>query len=811
MAKSAKLKMVIGLLATATSLTPALASAQNADDVIVMRRVLAPPKTSNAPEPTDPDVMGPVPGSNLSGYYWVISGWFSIDEDVCSSQAVQTRLRGCVRRGEAVDPSLCPDPAPINERIVEFYEGCKYNWVTSPSGNWLDSCSSDTKRPLSSVCVREDGVTVSDSFCSNLPREELETGKDFSGCTYEWNVGEFGPWEGVCNETTTRRRMVQCVRSDGENVPGTSCPQPAPASTEEGSNFTGCTYSWESGDWTPYDSACSVNATRTRTNTCIRSDEKLVDNSLCNPETEPETSESMEIVSGCGYEWVTGEYGEWSSTCSANSKRQRDVTCLRSDGVTVADGLCGGTGPEREETQEITTSCSYEWVVGPWTQSSTCSANAVKSRSVTCLRSDGRTVNDSFCSGPKAETQEIVSDFSNCQYSWEPNEWSSYDSTCSNNATRTRTASCFREDGQPADNEFCAGKTLPELSQQMPIYTGCERFWTTGTWSNYNSTCSATATRGRTVGCTEIRPNGNISVELGLCDQSTRPVNQETAAIYTSCSKTWVTGTDWGWNGTVGAFSSTCNTQAQQTRTMVCQATLTNGVRVIVPDAECTTARPVETRTVSNVSTCTYSYLVGQWTAFDSTCSANSTRTRTVECKQSDPLNLTVADSNCVNRGAGPVPARTQTVSNVTDCTGLLVNSGFEDGLTGWTNSTTRPVVLNETANRVRTGIRSARLTGSGSFLSQTVNTVPGQYYAISLWHFAANSADTVNIVVNGVVIAQPQPFSSFISDASAWRELKASFVATGETTTITLPSRSTGVANAWIDQVVFSAVPGPG
>jgi hypothetical protein len=57
--------------------------------------------------------------------------------------------------------------------------------------------------------------------------------------------------------------------------------------------------------------------------------------------------------------WTTGEWSEWSSTCSASAARTRSVTCT-SDGSVVADAKCTGGKPESTETGNDS-SCAYEW------------------------------------------------------------------------------------------------------------------------------------------------------------------------------------------------------------------------------------------------------------------------------------------------------------------------------------------------------------------------------------------------------------------------------------------------------------------
>ena len=98
------------------------------------------------------------------------------------------------------------------------------------------------------------------------------------------------------------------------------------------------------------------------------------------------------------YLWLTSAWG----TCSSGCRQTRTVTCRRSDGTTVSDSFCSGTKPVT--SQSCTGgSCTHSWQTGSW---GACSSSCSQSRSVTCRRSDGTTVSDSFCSGTKPTVRQ---------------------------------------------------------------------------------------------------------------------------------------------------------------------------------------------------------------------------------------------------------------------------------------------------------------------------------------------------------------------------------------------------------------------
>lgn len=104
------------------------------------------------------------------------------------------------------------------------------------------------------------------------------------------------------------------------------------------------------------------------------------------------------------YDWTYGEFGNWSSQCSLKAERFRNVSCKDislNPAVTVDYALCDPADNEGEsQIDEVIVGCNYEWLEGDWSPyDSTCSKTARKTRTVTCRRSDGETSLDSFCSG----------------------------------------------------------------------------------------------------------------------------------------------------------------------------------------------------------------------------------------------------------------------------------------------------------------------------------------------------------------------------------------------------------------------------
>lgn len=251
-------RFVTGLLACSMLAGASSAMAQTADDVVVMRRTVAKPtKIRNAPPP-----MRPVPGADLSSYYWVVSGFYYPNPQ-CSPEAVASQLRGCVKSGEQVDDDLCPQPAPPTSMVVENYDGCSYGWNVVSAGEWSSTCSKNAVRPVTAECRRQDGEPADESFCNTASRPKEQKAAIDAGCEpgtdtsswpkspiesdYSWKVGEPGPWASTCSTSTYRPQSATCVFKDGTQVPSSECTGPAPETKIYGANLSGCTFSWGGG------------------------------------------------------------------------------------------------------------------------------------------------------------------------------------------------------------------------------------------------------------------------------------------------------------------------------------------------------------------------------------------------------------------------------------------------------------------------------------------------------------------------------------------------------------------------------------
>lgn len=57
------------------------------------------------------------------------------------------------------------------------------------------------------------------------------------------------------------------------------------------------------------------------------------------------------------FDWSAGEWSEWSSRCSEEAVRTREVNCVSSNGGIVSDGSCSSDRPASSEVAEMMDQC----------------------------------------------------------------------------------------------------------------------------------------------------------------------------------------------------------------------------------------------------------------------------------------------------------------------------------------------------------------------------------------------------------------------------------------------------------------------
>ena len=485
---------------------------------------------------------------------------------------------------------------------------------------------------------------------------------------------------GLADAQVVIMRKPFTVTATGVQTPPTPSPTPTPvpAPTPAPIPQVG---TWTLGTPVVASPSCGSAVPATREVWCAATDGTRIPDASC-AGTKPLGDTTAPDTRGCTYDWQAAAWSGYSSSCSENAQRSRTVSCVRSDGQAAADGLCDvSKRPETKEVSPIYSSCSYEWKAGEYLDpGSSCTATETQTRSVVCSRTlDGATVDDAQCVGStRPEATTIVADYSACEYrAVDYGPWRPA-STCSADSTKSRTAKCQRSDadGTIVGDAECTSRGV-SLTETVPNadYSTCSHSWVAGDFLDPGTSCTATETQTRSVTCQ--RDLDKSVSDDGLCDAASRPSSTRTVSDYSSCTYGQGTTTDFG------DWDSHCSATAKRSRRWSCWRS--DGTTM--PDSECV-SRNIDldqTETAAVYDGCSYSWTTGDYLSPGPACDPAQTQTRSVTCTRSMD-GTTVADSFCTDTR----PSSTQTAANYDDCA---------NNLTWYQNSSNVGHMLGEAAN----------------------------------------------------------------------------------------------------------------
>ena len=249
--------------------------------------------------------------------------------------------------GQQVADSYCGStsrPPAVEEDYIG--SACSFSWVVGAWDEGPARCTSSETQLRSVICQNQDGLDVEDRFCTDAKPSTIRTVSDYSGCTgvspSSTPSVRWGPWsyDQTCSANATKTRSGTC-QVDGEDVEASICTDAGVPLTEtiQEANYTGCTYTWQTGSWSSWSSTCG-SATRTRDVTCRRSNGTTVADSSCNSRTKPASSETSNITTGC----------DTGGTCALPSSQtvegitvdQASRECVTSMGYSYSSGGSDG-------------------------------------------------------------------------------------------------------------------------------------------------------------------------------------------------------------------------------------------------------------------------------------------------------------------------------------------------------------------------------------------------------------------------------------------------------------------------------------
>ena len=521
------------------------------------------------------------------------------------------------------------------------------------------ACGSSTQTLNSNwTCVRSDGVTVAQSFCT--PPVGTESCTNYSLCSAT-NI-TYGNCSTTCGSGSKPVSSFSCVDTHGNTVLNADCPTPA---AQACSSTTGCTYAPASVTYGTCAAACGTSSQTLNAGwTCKRSDGTTVAQSFCTP---PAATESCNSYSLCTASNVT--YGACQTTCGSSTAPVASFTCKDTQGHTVANSECTTPAPQACSSY---TGCSFspQNITYSACPAACGSATQTLNAGWTCQRSDGTTVAQSNCTPPAAS--ETCFNYSLCTAS--NITYGACPTTCGTANEPVASFTCKDTHGYTVPNSECTTPTGPACSS----YTGCGYTPQNVTYGTCAAACG-TSSAPVNAGWTCLRSDGTTVAQSVCIANHATPAASQTCSSYSSC-------TYQAENVTYGTCAAACGASTQPLNT---SWTCLRSDGTSVPQATCTAngQTPAPTIACTSTDTCvnyTYSAIhttYGACAAAD--CDAQSNIPVNYQCQQ-NPGGAIVANSFCEAAGTAP-PAisctysancYSYTASNPTYCSSVSPPSG---------------------------------------------------------------------------------------------------------------------------------------
>ena len=324
-----------------------------------------------------------------------------------------------------------------------------YGYVT---GAW-SSCSASCDTGVHTRSVKCYDLVSNrpavDSLCANDNNVYASLPASSQPCfvkpckAYGWSIGAWSSCSATCGGGL-QTRTVSCISAANAIVSDNLCPQPAPVSSQQCGLGACDTYAWTTSGWgacidarTDYQPDVGVCGTgyQQRAVICINTRTAgEVDPALCASQPQPANSRTCPLQGNGPLAWPctlprvlwVGPWYPCSESCGGGNRTQ-DVYCMDTlSGRPVSNGECVNypgyvitlpTGIGRCNLQACPAK-TYSWAMGAWSVCQQMSSapsgtqfncGGRKTRSVSCVDSQGNAVSDSRCIASGITTKPPIS------------------------------------------------------------------------------------------------------------------------------------------------------------------------------------------------------------------------------------------------------------------------------------------------------------------------------------------------------------------------------------------------------------------
>ena len=165
------------------------------------------------------------------------SGWSTCSKACGTGTQSRTRSVTC-----SYDSCTGTKPSSSESQNCNTQACYTYSWQSGSWSTCSKTCGGGTKT-RTVTCKRNDGTTVSSTYCSGTKPATSETCNTQSCVSYSWYTGSYGACSTTCG-TGSKTRTVYCKKSDGSAVYDSYCSGTKPTTwimCTDNSNCADCT------------------------------------------------------------------------------------------------------------------------------------------------------------------------------------------------------------------------------------------------------------------------------------------------------------------------------------------------------------------------------------------------------------------------------------------------------------------------------------------------------------------------------------------------------------------------------------------